>query len=44
LGLEPQSGFDVSPDGKRFLLVVPLEQAANPPMTVVVNWHAGVKR
>jgi Tol biopolymer transport system component len=40
----PQSGFDVSPDGKRFLLVVPLEQAANPPMTVVVNWHAGVKR
>jgi hypothetical protein len=40
----PQSGFDVSPDGKPFLLVVPLEQAANPPMTAVVNWHAGVKR
>jgi Tol biopolymer transport system component len=39
-----QSGVDVSPDGKRFLLVVPLEQAANPPMTVVVNWHAGLKR
>ena len=41
---EARTGFDVSPDGKRFLLVVPLEQAANPPMTVVVNWHAGVKR
>ena len=36
--------FDVSPDGKRFLLAAPLEQAANPAMTVVVNWHAGVKR
>ena len=43
--LTPGSGwFDVSPDGKRFLLVAPLEQAANLAMTVVVNWHAGVKR
>jgi Tol biopolymer transport system component len=41
---EARTGFDVSPDGKRFLLVVPLEQAANPPMSVVVNWHAGVTR
>jgi Tol biopolymer transport system component len=38
------SMFDVSPDAKRFLVVAPLEQAAKPPMTVVVNWHAGVKR
>jgi Tol biopolymer transport system component len=37
-------GFAVSSDGKRFLLAAPVEPGANPPMTVVVNWHAGVKR
>jgi dipeptidyl aminopeptidase/acylaminoacyl peptidase len=42
--IAPGSRFDVSPDGKRFLLVAPLEQAANLAMTVVVNWHTGVKR
>jgi len=38
------ASFDVTPDGKRFLLVNSLEQGANPPMTVVVNWHAGLKQ
>jgi hypothetical protein len=34
--------FDVSKDG-RFLIPVP-EQTANAPMTVVVNWQAGLKK
>jgi Tol biopolymer transport system component len=42
--LQPNMRFDVSPDGKRFLLIEPLEHTTNPPMTVVVNWHVGVKR
>src|SRR5262249_20578211 len=36
--------FDVSPDGKRFLLVDPMDEAAAPPLTVVVNWNAGIRR
>jgi Tol biopolymer transport system component len=36
-------GFDVSKDG-RFLIPVQAEQAANMPMTVVVNWTAGLKK
>jgi Tol biopolymer transport system component len=36
--------FDVSPDGRRFLLVNPVEEGAAPPMTVVVNWDAGIRR
>ena len=36
--------FDVSPDGHRFLLVHPMDEAAAPPMTVVVNWNAGIRR
>jgi Tol biopolymer transport system component/predicted Ser/Thr protein kinase len=37
------SRFDVSKDG-RFLMPVQLEQSANAPMTVVVNWTAGLKK
>ena len=37
------ASFDVAPDGKRFLLTNSLEQGANQPMTVVVNWAAGLK-
>jgi len=36
--------FDVSPDGQRFLLINPVEESATPPMTVVVNWNAGIHR
>jgi Tol biopolymer transport system component len=36
--------YDVSPDGRRFLLVSPIEEGAAPPMTVVVNWNAGIRR
>ena len=35
--------FDVSKDG-RFLMPVPVENAAPLPMTVVVNWTAGLKK
>ena len=31
-------GFDVSPDGKRFLAIVPEVIAEEQPMTVVANW------
>jgi eukaryotic-like serine/threonine-protein kinase len=33
--------FDVSPDGRRFLLVDPLPDPITPPMNLVVNWNAG---
>ena len=36
------SGYDVGKDG-RFLIPVPTEQSG-PPMTVVTNWQAGLKK
>jgi hypothetical protein len=36
--------YDVSPDGKRFLVNTAPEQASDAPITVVVNWPAGVKK
>jgi Tol biopolymer transport system component len=36
--------FDVSADGQKFLLVVPDEETGSPPITVVLNWQAGIKR
>jgi len=35
--------FDVSKDG-RFLMPIAMEQSANAPMTVVINWQAGLKK
>ena len=35
--------FDISPDGRRFLLANPSEDAGRTPMTVVVNWTSQVK-
>jgi hypothetical protein len=35
--------FDVSKDGK-FLIPAQVESASTVPMTVVVNWQAGLKR
>ena len=32
--------FDVSPDGRRFLLVDPLPNPITPPMNLVINWAA----
>jgi eukaryotic-like serine/threonine-protein kinase len=35
-----QRQYDVSADGKRFLLAEPLEESASVPITVVINWPA----
>jgi Tol biopolymer transport system component len=41
----PRSFYQISPDGKRLLVnVPPAIEAAPSPITVVVNWLAGVKR
>ena len=40
-GMDPW--FDVTKDG-RFLIPVQLEQSANVPITVVVNWQAGLNK
>ncbi len=39
----PNGWFDVSKDG-RFLIPTPVEQSASVPITVVVNWAAGLKK
>jgi hypothetical protein len=36
--------YDVSADGKRFLLAQPLEESASVPITVITNWTALIKR
>jgi serine/threonine protein kinase len=35
--------YDVTPDGKRFLVNIPVEEAAAPPITTVLNWTAALK-
>ena len=42
-GLTPDAGYDVGKDG-RFLIPRNVEQAASVPLTVVVNWTAGLKK
>jgi dipeptidyl aminopeptidase/acylaminoacyl peptidase len=37
-------GWDVSPDGGRFLLNVPVTKSASVPLSVVVNWSAGLRK
>ena len=37
------AGYDVGKDG-RFLIPVPVEQSATTPITVVVNWQAGLRK
>ena len=38
-----ETAYDVSPDGQRFLFAVPPDDPG-PPMTVVLNWPAVLKR
>jgi Tol biopolymer transport system component len=39
-----QRQYDVSSDGRRFLLAQPLEESASVPITVIVNWPALLKK
>jgi Tol biopolymer transport system component len=41
-GYRPQ--YDVSPDGQRFLVNVPLDEATASPITVVLNWPTLLKK
>jgi hypothetical protein len=36
--------YSPSPDGKRFLIDSQLEESSTVPITVVLNWTAGLKR
>jgi Tol biopolymer transport system component len=42
--LGPFRQYDVSADGKRFLLAQPLEESTSVPITVIVNWPALLKK
>ena len=33
--------YDVSPDGQRFLMSLPVDNTVSPPITVITNWLAG---
>ena len=35
--------YDVTPDGKRFLVNIPVEEPVVPPITTVLNWTAALK-
>ena len=44
-GTNGVSQYDVTTDGNRFLVVaVNVAAASSPPLTVVVNWRAGLKK
>src|SRR5260370_18741763 len=36
--------YDVSADGQRFLALAPSTKAEGEPLTLIVNWHAGLDR
>ena len=36
--------YDVSRDGQRILIAVPVEKSSPEPITVVLNWAADLKR
>jgi hypothetical protein len=36
--------YAVTADGQRFLLQMPVPEAASTPITVVLNWTAGLRR
>jgi len=38
------TGFDVTGDGKRFLVGVPMDQDAQTPFTVALNWQQGLNK
>jgi hypothetical protein len=42
--LNASTSYDVTRDGQRFLMITPIEDTAPTPLTVVLNWTAGLKR
>ncbi|PYR66299.1 MAG: hypothetical protein DMF88_16790 [Acidobacteria bacterium] len=42
--INPRSAYDVSPDGQRFLVNTLADDDAAPPITLVVNWPALLKK
>jgi hypothetical protein len=40
----PSDHWDVRADGKRLLVSVPTGESAPAPITVVLNWQAGLKK
>jgi hypothetical protein len=36
--------YSVSPDGQRFLMIIAAQEQTPAPITVVVNWTAGLKK
>ncbi len=41
---EGSFGLDVSADGERFLVNVPVIKSSSVPLSVVVNWTAGLTK
>ena len=41
---ELPGGYDVTADGKRFLVRIKVGEELSSPITVVLNWPAGLKR
>ena len=39
-----QSDYDVSHDGKRFLVNLGAEKARQPPLTAILGWQQGLER
>jgi hypothetical protein len=38
------NSYAVTNDGRRFLLVIPQSEPISPPITVVLNWTAALKK
>jgi hypothetical protein len=38
------SSYAVTRDGQRFMLITPIEESSASPITVVLNWTAGVRK
>lgn len=36
--------YDVTNDGQRFVIIIPVEESSPSPLTVVLNWTAGFKK
>jgi hypothetical protein len=42
--VDTRQQYDVTPDGQKFLLNTELGGTTTPPITVVLNWAAGLKK